>query len=74
MSVIMLIVIRIIVIRIIVIRIIVIRMIVIKFRCDVGTDGWCGERRKDSLTGAVQRCAERTRWLLSLISYQLSLM
>jgi hypothetical protein len=31
-------------------------------RCDVGTDGWCGERRKDSLTGAVQRCAERTRY------------
>jgi len=31
-------------------------------RCNVGTAGWCGERRKDSLTGAVQRCAERTRY------------
>ena len=30
-----------------------------KFRCDSG--GWCGERRKNSETGAVQRCAERTR-------------
>ena len=28
-------------------------------RCDNG--GWCGERRKNTTTGAVQRCADRTR-------------
>merc|ERR1712038_1709824 len=27
-------------------------------RCDNG--GWCGERRKNTTTGAVQRCADRT--------------
>ena len=36
-----------------------IKMTTKKFRCDSG--GWCGERRKNSETGAVQRCAERTR-------------
>jgi len=29
-------------------------------RCDNG--GWCGERRKNTTTGAVQRCADRTRY------------
>merc|ERR1712130_1003460 len=29
-------------------------------RCDNG--GWCGERKKNSTTGAVQRCADRTRY------------
>merc|ERR1712156_591185 len=24
--------------------------------------GWCGERRKNTTTGAVQRCADRTRY------------
>jgi len=31
-------------------------------RCDAGTNGWCGERRKNSETGAVQRCADSTRY------------
>merc|ERR1712004_315571 len=29
-------------------------------RCENG--GWCGERRKNTTTGAVQRCADRTRY------------
>ena len=29
------------------------------WRCDNG--GWCGERKRNSTTGAVQRCADRTR-------------
>ena len=32
-----------------------------KLRCNVGANGWCSERRKNSSSGAVQRCAERTR-------------
>ena len=32
-----------------------------KLRCNVGASGWCSERRKNSSTGAVQRCADRTR-------------
>merc|ERR1711971_1086638 len=31
-------------------------------RCNIGATGWCGERRKNSSTGAVQRCADRTRY------------
>ena len=47
------------VITMIIITMIRIKMTTKKFRCDSG--GWCGERRKNSETGAVQRCAERTR-------------